>query len=206
MVEVVRAGEGDLGVLAAVLARAFLEDPVAGYLFPDASSRAQRLRRFFTLQLTESYLPYGEILTTIERNAAALWMPPQFDPSFRLGLSSRLRLAAVLGRRLLPTRDLVRLLGAHHPPESHYYLGTIGTEPARQGQGIGSALLRSVLERCDDGDLPAYLECSRADNVAFYERHGFDVVTEVHVPDGGPRLWLMWRPPEHATGRERLSS
>ena len=43
--------------------------------------------------------------------------------------------------------------------------------------------------------VPAYLECTKQRNVAFYERHGFAVTGEIQVPDGGPVLWAMWRAP-----------
>lgn len=41
-----------------------------------------------------------------------------------------------------------------HPREPHWYLFGIGVGPARPGTGVGSALLRSRLDRCDhDGQL-----------------------------------------------------
>ena len=70
----------------------------------------------------------------------------------------------------------------------------LGTEPARQGEGIGTRLLEPVLETCDADELPAFLESSKESNVAFYTRHGFRVTEEVQLP-GGPPVWLMWRDP-----------
>ena len=49
-----------------------------------------------------------------------------------------------------------------HPREPHHYLALIGTDPAHQGRGIGTALLEPVLARCDAEGLPAYLESSKA--------------------------------------------
>lgn len=195
VVEVRRASEADRPELAGMLARAFFDDPVASYIFPDASRRGARLQRFFDYQLRCSYLPDGEVETTPGREGAALWMPPRRSAPTRISPLDRLGFAALLGRGLPATRRLVGLLASHHPPERHIYLGTLGTEPARQGSGVGSALLGAALERCDLQALPAYLECSRQENVAFYARYGFDVATAVDAPGGGPRLWLMWREP-----------
>ena len=36
-----------------------------------------------------------------------------------------------------------------HPDESHWYLPMIGVEPSAQGEGLGAALLRHALARCD---------------------------------------------------------
>jgi ribosomal protein S18 acetylase RimI-like enzyme len=82
-----------------------------------------------------------------------------------------------------------------HPTEAHWYLAVVGTEPAHQHQGVGSALLAPVLERCDRDFVPAYLESSREDNLAFYHRLGFEVTSPVDLPAAGPRVWPMWRDP-----------
>ena len=42
----------------------------------------------------------------------------------------------------------------------------MGFEPEWQGRGLSTALLRPVLERCDDEKLPAYLEASSPRNRA----------------------------------------
>jgi ribosomal protein S18 acetylase RimI-like enzyme len=71
----------------------------------------------------------------------------------------------------------------------------IGVSPERQGEGLGSALIGSVLDRCDREGLAAYLEASNDRSRALYERLGF-VVTggSLDLPDG-PRMWPMWRDP-----------
>ena len=53
---------------------------------------------------------------------------------------------------------VIEQMGQHHPPEPHWYLPLIGVDPARQGQGLGAALMRPVLAKCDAAGLPAYLE------------------------------------------------
>jgi len=70
----------------------------------------------------------------------------------------------------------------------------LGTDPVEQGKGIGSALMRPVLERCDEEGIGAYLESSKHSNLAFYGRHGFDVTREIELTDG-PTIWPMWRAP-----------
>ena len=76
-----------------------------------------------------------------------------------------------------------------HPPRPYLYLGTVGA--AIRGQGIGSALIRSGLQ---DYSGTAYLESSKEENIAIYERFGFRVTERIDLPDGGPPVWPMVRP------------
>jgi ribosomal protein S18 acetylase RimI-like enzyme len=195
--KVVRAAPHDVGPLSAALARAFDDDPLSLYLFGGPRTRAAGLARFFAVQLRHTYLRHGEVWTTSDRAGAALWAPPTMP---RPGGMDLLRILPVVpylsvwGRK---TPDVVRLLAAYErarPRQSHWYLGTLGTDPDRQGQGVGSALLRVVLDRLDLEGIPAYLESSKESNLAFYSRHGFQVTGQITTPRG-PTLWLMWREP-----------
>jgi GNAT superfamily N-acetyltransferase len=103
----------------------------------------------------------------------------------------------VFGRRLpLALRYLLRVEHKHPRSPEHWYLQYLGTEPARQGQGLGSALLRPVLALCDRDGIGAYLESSSERNRVLYERHGFSVVETFDMPGGGPSIRRMWRDPQ----------
>ena len=67
---------------------------------------------------------------------------------------------------------------------------------ARAGKGIGNALIRQVTDRCDQEGLPAYLESSKAENVPYYQRYGFEVTGETVLGSDGPTIWFMWRDPQ----------
>ncbi|MFF8097836.1 GNAT family N-acetyltransferase [Streptomyces sp. NPDC016675] len=59
----------------------------------------------------------------------------------------------------------------------HFYLA-----PGLQGSGIGSGVLRSLLNRCDRGGDPVRLNVLRGSPARrLYERHGFTVETETPV-------------------------
>lgn len=185
----------EVAALSQMLARAFVSDPVASYVFPAPNVRHDQLRRFFALQLRRSYLPRGQVWVSDGLEGAALWLPPDLGAPRISDALWPLLLAASLGARLRTARRLGRLLAERHPVYPHWYLGTIGVEPIYQGHGIGSALLGPVLDVCDARRTGAYVECSRLENVAFYTRHGF-ALTEQIVAPGGPPLWLMWRQPQ----------
>jgi GNAT superfamily N-acetyltransferase len=81
----------------------------------------------------------------------------------------------------------------HHARAPHFYLSALGVEPDHQGEGIGTALTRPVLDRCDREGIPAYLETATGRNVLLYERLGFKVVEELTLPGTDVHGWLMLR-------------
>ena len=197
-----RIERADADSLSRMLARAFFDDPVSAYLFPSERSRTRRLERYFRFQLRTVFLPHGEGWTTADLAAAALWVPPRESvrtPTLGEALA-QLPAVLILGRNLSRAVELVRELDQHHPRRPHWYLATLGTDPDRQGQGLGSALLGEVLPRCDGEGLPAYLESSKEENLAFYERHGFAVQGRMTLPGTAVRLWFMWREPRPPGG------
>jgi ribosomal protein S18 acetylase RimI-like enzyme len=191
-----RAEGGDVPGLAAMLARAFIDDPVAEWSCRPDSLRGSVLERFYTTR-TRQLLADDEVWVTGERTSAALWAPPK---RWKLTALQDARLSAALLRpRLLARAPLVvaGLLGLerNHPvAPPHWYLAFLGTDPSAQGQGLGSAVLRPVLEQCDSDGIAAYLESSKERNIDFYARHGFRVTRELRLPRG-PRVWPMWREP-----------
>ena len=195
----VRAAEpADYDQLADVLTRAFLDDPVVAWFFPEASERPRRVRRFFReIVLDLGLRETAQVDTTEGHGAVAVWAPPD---QWRVSVGRQLRLlpryVSIASIRWAPSRLAVfNQLEGHHPKgPPHWYLPTLGTDPAHQGHGLGSALLADRLARCDAEGLPAYLESSKESNVSFYERHGFHVTETFDLPQG-PRLWLMWRDP-----------
>jgi ribosomal protein S18 acetylase RimI-like enzyme len=192
-------GRADLRPTALMMARAFDDDPLMQWIFPDEGMRRQRLPAFFTASMRGTGLrhPGTELLVTGgEIAGCATWLPPgAWMPSTWQQLVALPGYIRTLGSRLGVASASYGALLRVHPQGPHWYLAGIGTDPPLQGTGIGSALMRSRLSRLDATQMPAYLESSKERNVPFYERHGFAVTRELTVPGGGPTLWLMWRTP-----------
>lgn len=189
----------DIPQLADVLTRAFADDPFFSWIAGDGPGARERMRigwagtlRFASAGLSATY-------TTEDLAGAAIWVPPDRSPS---SLLDSLRLTPSLGRltgwrRLRKVAAAVALIEErrhHHVPRPHAYLSALGVDPARQGQGIGTALMRPMLERCDREGFPAYLETATARNLPLYQRQGFAVVGEMTLEEAGVSGWLMLRP------------
>lgn len=180
----------ELPKVAVMLARAFYDDPAMSWTFPRDHKRMRQAERFWRIRLTHM-APQDEIYVTEDLSAAAAWTLPD---RWHVSMRETGKLASMMLGPRLPVlfRGLQRLERAHPHAPPHFYLAVIGTDPSRQGEGLGTALLQPVLEICDRDGVPAYLESSKERNVDFYSRFGFRVKQEVRLP-GGPRMWAMWR-------------
>ena len=124
---------------------------------PGARTRcaSTALERFQAARLRQ-LMAGDEVWTSDELNCAALWAPPgRWHMSLR---ETAMLVPCFLRPRLFARMPLVALgwekLERGHPRKPpHFYLAVLGTEPAAQGRGLGSAVLGGVLEQCDrDGD------------------------------------------------------
>lgn len=190
------ANNDDVRKLADAMAHAFYDDPIFGWLMPDDHTRLARLRRFYAIELRHVGLTRGHAWTSHDLLGAAISAPPC---AWRVPPRVMLAQGKLFGRHLARAARLLPAVERRHLREPHYYFAHIGVTPQAQGQGLGSALMRPILDRCDRERLPAYLEASSERSAALYERLGFHITRELRVA-GSPPLRLMVRPPAPSEG------
>ncbi|MGK2948612.1 MAG: GNAT family N-acetyltransferase [Acidimicrobiales bacterium] len=191
----------DREVVARIAASGFYDDPVLSWVLRDDARRLDQLLVVFG-GLVDDTLPDRGTIHLVAGASAAFWRNPGFE--HHRTASDRLEDAAAngggadLGPFEMEELERFGVLGdvmkEHHPHEEHWYLNVVGTLPERQGRGLGSAVLRPVLEHCDAEGVPAYLESTNPRNRSLYVRHGFVVSKEIPLPDG-PTMAAMWRDP-----------
>jgi len=179
---------------AALLSRAFFDDPLTVWMFPAPETRAEFNNSFETTTVA-AVVQGGHAYQMADGSGAAIWTPPGVDV---LDDSAVANIAEII-RSANPERAdevLGGLLQMHtnHPETPHFALMEIGVVPEARGRGLGSRLLRDRLDRCDHYGHPAYLDATSSQNVALYRRHGFEVIHETQLPDG-PNISGMWRKP-----------
>ncbi|MDW4907561.1 GNAT family N-acetyltransferase [Streptomyces sp. ADMS] len=199
------ADERDRELVVRLLDEAFQDDPVSGWVFPDPAQRRATHPKLMAAFL-DVVLAEGRVDLAEDGTACALWLsvPAHAHPENGGegdGEAEQGDDAAQLREAVDPENERVELIGRltagiHPSGRAHEYLWMIGVAPDSQGQGLGTGLVQSVLDRCDREGVAAYLQASSARSRALYERLGFALLERpLDLPDG-PQMWPMWREPQ----------
>ncbi len=191
-----RATVADLDVVVATLVDSHLDYVWEAWAIPGPDRRA-RLTELVRHHVELIALPYREVWMSDDGAGVAIWRSEPPEP-VDTAASNRLAEVArsVFGSRLALIDEVDARVLARRPAAPHRFLGTMGVRPDRQRQGIGTAVLRPVLEELDRTGTPACLETSAVGNVDFYGRLGFAVVAHLDdLPAGAPETWVLWREP-----------
>ena len=186
-----------LDTATTTLTRAFDDEPMFTWIFPDPQHRAYSLNVLNRVPLTYG-LRFGRVTQSHGAKATALWLRPGGKAT--AGRMMRCGLLGVPFRvgfrafgKFAVANEIMGKLHTQHVPEPHWHLMIVGVDPEFQGKGAGSALVKEGLERADHDNVPCYLETSHERNLAFYERLGFTVVATTTLGRGGPKAWGMRR-------------
>ncbi|NUR41479.1 MAG: GNAT family N-acetyltransferase [Streptomyces sp.] len=195
------AGQDDRDLVVRLLDRAFQHDPVSRWVFPGDEYRRATHHKLMAA-FTDIVLADGRIDLAEDGAACALWLPMPAEANGEggdkegEGDDGPAQMRASIDPANERIELIARLTEDIHPVgRAHEYLWMIGVSPDRQGEGLGTALIGAVLDRCDRDGLPAYLEASSARSRVLYERLGFALQNRpLDLPDG-PQMWPMWREP-----------
>ncbi|MYR05322.1 GNAT family N-acetyltransferase [Gordonia sp. SID5947] len=178
----------DKKLITTLLAQAFVEDPVIRWMLPDRGKD----HLFFQAMLTTGHgRDSGRDVAMLDGTAvgASVWDPPGFAVRKVDEMRGIAGFICALGKRASYGQELDELCAEYRPNQPYWYLPLIGATV--QGQGVGTSMLHARL----DGMAGAvHLEASNEANVPLYERFGFEVIGEIDLPHGGPKLWPMRRP------------
>ena len=183
------AGKADHDRAIATLLLGFSSDPLTRWFWPEANDYLLSAPVFDAFG--GNAVVAGTAFVSAGFEGAALWLPPGIAPDEE-------RMAEFLQKTV--ATDIVEevfsvfeKMDEYHPDEDVWYLPLIAVDPAHQGKGIGSALMKAALQRCDEAGLPAYLESSNPRNVSLYERHGFEAIGQIQT-GSSPIVTPMYRP------------
>lgn len=183
--EVGRLERAELPAATEVLARAFRDNPLNRAVIqaePPARVRSNRAG-------VRSYLPLAHELGHVEAArvegrvvGVLVATPPWRWPLPAPGPLGLLRLFVGQGPRVVRRwSEVSARLREQHLGQPHWYLATLGVEPAHQGAGVGRALVGAFTALADADRSAAYLETDRPELEGFYRRAGFRVRGRIEV-------------------------
>ena len=178
LVEIRVATQEETRETISCIVAAFITDPIARFTCPSPHDYLQAMP-LVTEEFGGGAFAHGSAYVSTDFCGAALWLPPGVHPDFEALEKIFRDLAAPehFGDLLLTFERM----GQWHPEEPHWYLPLIGVEPNAQAKGIGGALMRHAVGRCDEQGALAYLESTNPRNISLYERYGFEIMGEIQV-------------------------
>ena len=194
MPSVERASPDRIPALAALLGRAFADDPM--FIWPFGAEVTRSHAHDFFLAFDERLSALGWLWATPGDEGVAAWIPPGEDETM-MDLDRELRpsiasLAPDGGARY---EAMWEWIASNLPSEPFWYLDHLAVESKARRSGLGTALIEHGVSMAQRDGVPAFLETARPHNVGYYERRGFEVVADEDIPGGGPHLWFMSRTP-----------
>jgi ribosomal protein S18 acetylase RimI-like enzyme len=180
-----------------MLGDAFRKDPLWSEILKKAP---QKFSQVFGLPVRYA-LKYGKVLApTDDIHAASVWVPtPYVNASLiRLILSGALKegmkLGSNLGKKISDVFSIIEKDRRMNIQGTFVYLYVLGVATSHQGKGLGSQLVRTMMQNLPP-PIPIYLETESEANVRFYQRLGFDVIKEIQVPILNLPMWeMIYRP------------
>jgi ribosomal protein S18 acetylase RimI-like enzyme len=194
-----KATFADVDKLVVSMANAFDNDPFINWLVRKDKHRKKGIEELFRAALNVLTLPFNEVVAVDNCAGAALWMPMEnvkttVSQQLRL-LFPIIRIAGFSGlKRVVTCLDILEK--AHPMDKKHLYFFFLGVDPSHQKKGLASAMIKTMLDRCDRDGLGAYLENTNPANRPLYESFGFKAIRELSVGPGSPILLAMYREPQ----------
>lgn len=185
----IKAQNTNRELITSILTQSFDDNKSVNYIIPQDRHRVKRIQRLMEYSFDYCML-FGEVYLSGDKQGCALLVHPgKVRTTLRSAwLDLRLVIQCIGLFNLRKVLQREALLKKLHPREPFCYLWFIGVNPAVQKKGIGSTLLRELLDHCDHTRLPVYLETSVERNVPWYEQWGLTVYEKL---DLGYTLYCM---------------
>jgi ribosomal protein S18 acetylase RimI-like enzyme len=196
--EIRLASKKDAQAIKDLVKGVFRDDPLMAWFLRRDHRREAGLEVFYDFTVNTYCLPQNLTWVTDDVSGTALWMPPgKWDlPPTMLPAMIGVIIRAFGWGNLMYKFGERQKIDACHPSKPHYYLAGLAVREELRGRGVGSALIRPILDRSDREGAGCYLEVSLERNLGFYQRHGFAVTQKLGIgPEKFP-VWIMWRDPK----------
>lgn len=187
----IKADKNQKSHVIEILASSFEENQSVNYIVKQDSKRKERIRALMDYSFEICYM-FGAVYLSDNRKGCALVLYPDqkkfsikstfFDIQLLLNSIGISRAGKAMSRE--------SAIKSNYPDQPIYYLWFLGVLNADQNKGIGSQLLREIIQDSQAQHKPIYLETSTLKNIPWYQKFGFSIYKEL---DFGYKLFMLRR-------------
>lgn len=173
------AAHKDKAVVVDILTQAFDDNKSFNTVLKQDHKKKIRLQKIFEYQF-DICSKYGRVFLSDDKKACALILFPDIRKSTLAEILLEIKLLFTLGIKTVK-KGFAReaKIKKAHSTTNIYYLLFIGVYPDLQGKGLGSHLLREIINDSQQVNRPIYLETYLDKNIALYKKFGFSIYDEL---------------------------
>lgn len=181
-----RLGKEDIEKSADSIAKAFYDYPNFQHILADKLNH-ENIKLFLKFLIKYSYL-YAEAYASSRELEGIILFTDYKNYKFgllrsiRSGILPVMKIGSEAGKRFNEFDRFTLDIHKRIMKNNHQYIILLGVDPNKQGQGYGSKLMLPVLKIAEEKGQACYLETHGENNVAFYSKLGFKVVSEDVLP------------------------
>ena len=188
----------DVDTFANTLAVSFQGYPLFEY-FANNKYDAKRMKKFWKVSLKTMSEKTFFISDSEEANSLAIFSPYEkggisiwkYIKAGGLGLIPAIGLK--MTKRMTTFEKFAMEIKDKYANQGCWYLYVFVTMPEFRGKGLGSKLMRPMMDYLDQHKQDCYLETLLPINVEIYKKYGFELKEEVKVPGTDLILYAMLR-------------
>ncbi|RZK08822.1 MAG: GNAT family N-acetyltransferase, partial [Flavobacterium sp.] len=167
----------------------FEDNQSVNYIVKQDSKKKERIRALMDYSFEICYM-FGAVYLSDDKKGCALVLYPdqkKFSIKSTL-LDVQLLLNAIGLTRAGKAMSRESAIKSNYPNEPIYYLWFLGVVNAEQNNGVGSQLLKEIIQDSQKQQKPIYLETSTIKNIPWYKKFGFSIYNEL---DFGYKLFML---------------
>ncbi len=181
-----KMGKQDIEKSADVIAKAFYDYPMFQHILADKLNH-DNIKLFVKFLINYS-IRYADAYA-ISKDMEGIILFTDYKHykfslvrSLRSGLLPLMKIGSDAGKRFNTFDRFTLEIHKKIMKENHQYIILLGVDPDKQGQGYGKRLILPVLKMAEEKGQACYLETHGEENVLFYNKLGFKVVSEDTMP------------------------
>lgn len=165
-----------------ILSRSFDSNLSVNYIIKQDDKRLRRIKFLMDYSFEICYT-FGDVFLSDDSRACALVLYPDKKrttlKSVLLDIQLMLKCIGITNiSKALERESKIKRI---QPKEQMYYLWFIGVGPEYQGLGIGTGLMKEIIEDSQTQQRPIYLETSTLKNLPWYKKFGFEIYNELDL-------------------------